>query len=169
MGAVIYNENKGIVRTISNSTKYEFQEGEYYIRFGFAGESQKFYANYGNTNYGYTPYKKRIPELEEVESKVSILENDNEDIKQELTKKLDNIFTDNLINPSLIRPTYYINGNGDISGGGGTSFGVTDYILINQQNIISNCLAANYAGSYIVYDENKNYIRHTFNNTKYTY
>jgi collagenase-like PrtC family protease len=64
----------------------------------------------------------------------------------------------------------YITPHGDIVTASSQKFWVSDYTLVNGQNIISNALVANYAGAFIVYDANKTKLRFSINETnQYTY
>ena len=77
------------------------------------------------------------------------------------------IESENLVNPSRLLPNYYIQSDGTLRAATGAGYYVSDYIKVNGHNIISNGLTTP-GSTYAVYDINGNILRGVVG-TQYTY
>jgi hypothetical protein len=96
-------------------------------------------------------------------------------VQTKLDTKLDKVPGENLVDPSTLTLSAFINSSGDVANGS-EDYAVSDYIpvIVNGvgQNISSNALNTSYAGTYVVYNEDKNYLRHVLGegvSNKYEY
>lgn len=161
----VYDNSKNLVRVISNNRQYTYKEGDAYIRIGF-DNYKKGQANYGHTLLAYSEfYEESNDNYEPIYAKIDSLENI-------LNDYICRNNSSNLFNYRTATVGYYIGtGNGKLyePSYNKDKFGVSDYIAVNGQNIISNARTGTGCASYSVYDKDYNFLRTQENNAQYNY
>lgn len=162
----VYDANKNFLRIVGATTQYTYQEGDAYVRISFnSNVNTDLRANYGTTLLpyeDYTDYKPVADLQKEMPFAVQMAE--------QIPNKLDKVYSSNIYDKSKAVTKKYINPNGVIVTAGLDAFGVSDYIPVNGQNIISNTTTSSASiGSYNVYDKGKNLLRTIIQNDQYTY
>lgn len=154
----VYDENYNVLRAVSGTTQYTYQQGDYYVRIGFNNNDADKMANYGTVLAAYVPYVDYAP-LSELDKRVDNLESTVGDSVEQISQKLDKVLGVNLIDPDKLTQGAYINSSGGTSPGS-SGYCVTDYILVKGNNIIATAYGSGpIVFPFAVYDSNKNFIR----------
>lgn len=74
----VFDENFSFLRTIANSNKYTYQEGDFYVIMGLAGLPSDKMANYGDAIEPYTPFTP----LKAIEENRKAIEKNSRDIEE---------------------------------------------------------------------------------------
>lgn len=155
-GYTVYDVNKVKLRTASEQ-QYTYQAGDYYVRFGL--RDGIWFANYGT----------------ELTDKPFTFLKSTDDIYGEI-KSLNELKVDkvgeliNLVNLETITRETAFNSSGDPVGGLSSIYFITDYIIINESDIISNCFLSvgNWSG-WVAYDINKTKLRWSDSTKQYDF
>lgn len=161
----VYDYSKNLVRVISNNRQYTYKEGDAYIRIGF-DNYKTGQANYGHTLLAYSEYYEESTDaFAPIYSRIDSLESILSDF-------ISSKNSSNLYNYRTATVGYFIgSGNGKLyePSYNKDKFGVSDYIAVNGQNIISNARTGSGAATYNVYDKDYNLLRTQINDKQYTY